>query len=157
MPDAFAVRRELLGTVGGFDEVRFPFHYDEADLGMRIRELGLLTMVVPAAAAWHSGGTSADPGLEMVRAYQLSGKRRVELMIYARVVFHGLHSSGPQRLLALGVFVPVYVIIAAIASLRSANAAFRLSLLAAMLRGLRQGYEHVLRQGRPISPRTNID
>jgi GT2 family glycosyltransferase len=37
MPDAFAIPRDVLDKIGGFDEERFPIHYDEADLNARIR------------------------------------------------------------------------------------------------------------------------
>lgn len=144
MPDAFCVRRRILEAIGGFDDTRFPFHYDEADLGVRIRNLGLRTIVAPSAAAWHSGGTSSDPGIEMSRAYELSGRRRVELMIYARVAFHRLNSRGIQRLVAIGVFIPIYVVLVAIAVLGRSNPAVGASVVLAMLRGLREGYGGVL-------------
>jgi GT2 family glycosyltransferase len=144
MPDAFAVPRSVLTRIGGFDDFRFPFHYDEADLGARIRQLGLRTIVIPSAVVWHSGGTFDDPGLEMARAYQLSGRRRVELMVYARVVFHGIHSRGVQRLVALGAFMPLYVAVVACASVRATRTS-RLAIVMAMVRGLRAGYASLLR------------
>lgn len=145
MPDAFAMPRQVLNSIAGFDESRFPFHYDEADLGARVRSRGLRTLVVPAATAWHSGGTASNPGLEMARAYELSGWHRVWRMAYARVFFHGTHSKGMQRLVALGVFIPVYAVVTGAASMLAARAGTRTRLIASMIGGLSAGYRAVLR------------
>ena len=37
-PDAFVVSRTVLQTLGGLDGEQFPMHYEEANLGARIRK-----------------------------------------------------------------------------------------------------------------------
>ena len=141
MPDAFAVPRVVLEMVGGLDELRFPFHYDEADLGERIRGLGLRCIVVPAATVWHSGGIDSDPGLEARRAYRLSGARRIELMLYARVAFHRLHSRGLQMATALAIFIPIYAVVLIWSCVRvGGKPPWRVAVIRAIAKGLLEGY-----------------
>jgi len=52
-PSAFAVRRAVFEEVGGFDEVHYPAHMDEADLGQRLRALGHEIELVPRAVVLH--------------------------------------------------------------------------------------------------------
>jgi GT2 family glycosyltransferase len=52
-PSAFAVRRTCFDRVGGFDEVAFPFHMEEADLAERIRAAGYSVRLIPEALVWH--------------------------------------------------------------------------------------------------------
>ena len=146
MPDAFAVPRKVLLKVDGFDEANFPFHYDEADLGARIRRLGLLAVVVPTAVVWHGGGTSSDPGAEMIRAFRLSGPTRVSRMAHARVQFHAMHSSLIQAVVALAIFIPAYTLITATRTLLIAESlGARLAVVSALIRGFATGYSTVTR------------
>ena len=71
MPDAFAVPRTVLEAVGGLDEERFPFHYDEADLGARIRALGFRGVVVRDARVRHYSRVKLSVGDIMVRGIVL--------------------------------------------------------------------------------------
>jgi len=145
MPDAFAVPRPVLEMVGGFDEVRFPFHYEEADLGRRIRDNGLGAVVVGAAKVWHSGNTQENPGAEFARAFELSGQERVESMVRGRVAFHRRHSARIQRLVALGIFVPLYILVAVAASLGASRPLnFRLQVVKAVTSGALKGYTRAL-------------
>jgi GT2 family glycosyltransferase len=145
MPDAFAVPRQVLDQLGGFDEVRFPFHYDEADLGERIRRIGLQSLVVRSAAVWHAGGTNMDPGRDYIRAYELHGHKRVELMVSARVAFHRLYSNQIQKVAALGLFIPIYTLVLAIACLRVRGAPVsKLAVVRAIFTGLFRGYRVAL-------------
>src|SRR5947209_1560128 len=48
-----SVKRELLEQVGGFDEGRFPFLYEDLDLGARMAEHGFRLIYEPRAMADH--------------------------------------------------------------------------------------------------------
>jgi GT2 family glycosyltransferase len=141
MPDAFAIPRRILDLVGGFDEQTFPFHYDEADICERIRGRGYRAIVVREARVWHSGGTASDAGAEAIRAFQISGPRRVSLMTRARVLFHKKHSRGVQRLVAVGVFAPIYAALVSVACLRQPGTlSLKLRVSRAVFEGLAEGF-----------------
>ena len=141
MPNSLAIPSATLRAVDGFDDVNFPFHYDEGDIAQRIRRLGLETLVVRDAAVWHSGGTDSDPGEEMFRGLDLGGRRRVEAMAYARVFYHRRHSPSLQKVVALGLFVPIWYLLVALACLRlGRSASAKREVLSALLAGLLQGY-----------------
>ena len=80
MPDAFAVPRTVLEAVGGLDEERFPFHYDEADLGARIRALGFRGVVVRDARVRHYSRVKLSIGDIMVRAIVLNDPDRARFL-----------------------------------------------------------------------------
>lgn len=48
-----SVKREMLERVGGFDEERFPFGYEDLDLAARMADQGFLLRYEPAALAVH--------------------------------------------------------------------------------------------------------
>jgi GT2 family glycosyltransferase len=141
MPDAFAVPRAILDHLSGFDERRFPYYYDEADIGERIRAIGFQTIVSRNASVWHSGNVTQDPGLEMMRAYEMTGPRRVQLMIRSRVFFHRRHSKLPQKAVALGVFIPIYALLVVFSIMRvDAPATKKAGVIRAVFSGLVEGY-----------------
>lgn len=141
MPDAFVIPRNVLESVGGFDEGRFPFHYDEADIACRIRQRGLRVIVLSSASVWHAGGVDRDPGAELFRAFELSGRSRVRFMTYARVYFHRRYSRGAQWLVALAVFIPLYAITVTAACMRLRKPLrSKFAIIGSILSGLRMGY-----------------
>lgn len=97
MPDAFAVPRLVLEELGGFDDRRFPIHYEEADLGVRIRNLGLRAIVVRDAKVFHYGWVGLSPGGALVRATASHGAERARQMALSRIRFHFLHSRARAR------------------------------------------------------------
>lgn len=142
MPAVFGVRRTVLSAVGGLDEDNFPIHYDEADLGVRIRDLGMQLIVLRDARVTHVGGyTSEHLGDTMTRYTALHGPRRVELTVRSRVRFHRYHSHGLARISTLAVFIPLWTI-GIIISCARANTDWRTKsqTMAAVLRGLVEGY-----------------
>lgn len=150
MPNALAIPLRVLQAVGGFDEVNFPFYYDEGDIARRICGLGLTTSVVRDAAVWHSGGTDSDPAAEMFRGLDLGGRRRLESMAYGRVFYHRLHSPSPQKVAALAVFVPIWYALVALACLRSRRSLHdKLVVLSALVKGLLRGYTRPISFERP--------
>jgi GT2 family glycosyltransferase len=141
MPDAFVIPRAVLERVGGFDQVAFPFHYDEADIAARIRGLGFASVVVRNASVWHSGGTTADPAMELLRAYRLGGTLRPRRMAKSRVMFHKRHSHGLTKVGSLFLFIPIYAITIATRCLRlRAPLKLRAMLALNVIVGLVQGY-----------------
>lgn len=140
-PDAFAVRMDVLRRVNGFDEARFPFHYDEADLCQRIRAAGFKTVVSSKARVRHRADKIAGPGEELIRSYRLGGRRRVALTVRARIYFHRRYSLGIDRTLALAAFVPAYLVIAMADCARySKNAVEYLQTTRAIVGGAAEGY-----------------
>jgi GT2 family glycosyltransferase len=58
----WAVRREVLEQAGGFDAAFHPAYYEDVDLALRVRRLGLRTVVCPEARLVHlHGGSTAGP------------------------------------------------------------------------------------------------
>jgi len=149
MPDAFAVPRTVLQAVDGFDEERFPFHYDEADLGARIRALGLRGVVVRNARVRHYSRVKLSVGDMMVRAIVINGPDRARWLARNRIRFHALHYRGLERLCALGVFVPVWTLATSVACLRAAGAwRIRMAAAQAIVAGTVDGYREVLAKRR---------
>lgn len=145
MPDAFAVPRKVLETLEGFDEKNFPIHYDESDFTARIRALGLHNIVVGNARVRHYGWVGVSPGSAMVRAAGSHGPDRVRQMAISRIRFHMMHSSGLQRVTALGFFLPVWVGLTAIGCLKAdATWRVRLATARAVASGVLAGYGEIL-------------
>lgn len=145
MPDAFAVPRTVLEALDGLDEERFPFHYDEADLGARIRALGLRGVVVRDARVRHYSRVNLTIGDTMVRATILNGPDRARWFARNRIRFHALHYRGLERLCALGVFVPLWTLVTGVACLRVAGP-WRIRVVAAraIVAGTVDGYRELL-------------
>ena len=98
MPDALAVPRPVLEAVNGFDDQRFPFYYDEADLATRIRARGWQTIVVRDARVRHYGWVGISPGAAAAQAVAMHSASRARQMGLSRVRFHMRHSRGLRRL-----------------------------------------------------------
>jgi GT2 family glycosyltransferase len=54
----FAIRRELIEQLGGFDEEYYPAYYEEVDLCMRTRKSGKRVVYVPSAVMTHHESVS---------------------------------------------------------------------------------------------------
>ena len=152
MPDAYAVPRAILETLDGLDEERFPIYYEEADLGARIRNLGLRGVVVRDARIRHYGWVGLGIGDTMVRATISNGPERARLMALNRIRFHTLHYRGLERLIALVAFIPVWTIATSVACLRvDGSWKTRLTAARAIVVGVLDGYREVV-VNRPRTP-----
>ncbi len=152
MPDAYAVPRAILETLDGLDEERFSIYYEEADLGARIRNLGLRSVVVRDCRIRHYGWVGFSIGVTMVRATNSNGPERARRMALHRIRFHALHYRGLERLIALGVFIPVWTIATSVACLRADGSwKIRLTAARAIVVGALDGYREVL-MNRPRTP-----
>jgi GT2 family glycosyltransferase len=139
-PDVFAMPRHVLKRVDGFDEMHFPFHYDEADIGERVRAAGFKVAVVPTLTVTHAV-TRIGVGTEFARAYTLGGEERIRLMMRGRIWFHRRHSRGLTRLVALGVFVPGYVAVVVLAcAMAAAPLSIKTKAILAIPAGVIAGY-----------------
>ena len=65
------MRAETLSETGGFDEGLFAY-YEDVDLSLRVRKLGLACAVVPAAHAWHKVSRSTGGALSPTSLFYLS-------------------------------------------------------------------------------------
>ncbi len=147
MPDAFAVPRAVLEKVDGFDEQRFPIHFEESDLDARIAELGLQTIVVRDAKVRHYGWVGVSPGVAMVRATANHGVDRVHQMALSRVRFHILHTSGFPRWSTVGLFLPIWFALTSLGCL-GADGSWRTrwATVRAVAAGMQAGYREALRE-----------
>jgi len=145
MPDAFAIPRDVLDAVDGFDEQRFPIHYEEADIGARIRALGLRTIVVRDARIRHYGWVGQSAGSAMVRATKSHGEGRTRQMALSRIRFHARHGHGLQRVTAVGIFIPLWVLVTSVTCLPArAPLMTRLTTIRAIWTGTIAGYTELL-------------
>ena len=150
MPDAFAVPRTVLAAVGGLDDQLFPIHYEEADLGARIRALGYRTVVVRDAWIKHYGWVGLSPGGALVRATASHGAERARQMALSRIRFHMEHSRGLKRVSTVGIFIPLWAIITCLGCLLAgAPLRTRLATIRAVGAGATAGYGEILRRQRP--------
>ncbi len=151
MPDAFAIPRSVLEGVDGFDEQRFPIHFEESDLDARISQLGLKTIVVRDARVRHYGWVGVSPGVAMTRATMNHGEDRVHQMALSRVRFHVLHSMGLPRWSTLGIFLPIWFCLTALGCM-SAKAPWkaRVATVRSVGTGMIAGYREALGEGRRV-------
>jgi len=102
-PNAFMVRRNALEEAGVFNEIDFPIHYEESDLGARIRKNGYEIFCNTEAKVWHDilppDGTE-DPA----RLFHVHNEIRSYYSGRNRVMFHKKYSPPFARILYLMFF-----------------------------------------------------
>ena len=141
VPDAFALRREVLDRVGGLDEVTFPMCGEEFDLAERVGALGLERVVIPGARVSHFGNVSENPGAWLVSATSQHGAERARSMSRSRVRVHRRHSHGLARYTTLLLFVPLWALVSIVTSLQvDAPWPVKLTTIRAIIGGLADGY-----------------
>lgn len=138
-PNCFMVDAGDFRRIGGFDERRFPQHFEEADLCKRLVALtGKGVHCVPRATIWHHIGAGCARRLHIKDAYSAYQCAR------ARGAFLGLYGTRIQWLfyLALGqwIFAAFYIV----AALRGLGARRGFSAALSYLRGLRDGFNQGL-------------
>jgi GT2 family glycosyltransferase len=74
-----SLKRALLERAGGFDEQRFPFLYEDIELGYRLREQGMRLLYNRRAAAEHLHATTVDEWRGRMAATAEAERRWVEL------------------------------------------------------------------------------
>ena len=93
---ALALRRDVLGKVGFFDEGFYPAYFEEVDFCFRVREAGYQVRYVPGAVATHHEHASLQEG--SVGRHSLFHCNRLRFV---------LKHCGPQRF--LDDFVPAEI------------------------------------------------
>jgi GT2 family glycosyltransferase len=97
-----SVKRSLLERVGGFDEVGFPYLYEDLDLARRARDAGGLTVRYrPAASAEHLGATTLEDWLGRVERLALAERafvtRYPDVTPHFHEIFAGAAAERPAR------------------------------------------------------------
>jgi GT2 family glycosyltransferase len=97
-----SVKRELLERVGGFDESRFPFGYEDLDLGARMAEHGFRLVFEPQAVAEHLHPQSLEDWRRRVWRIAASERRFSEVHPGMPAYFHRLFSEAAAHRPARG-------------------------------------------------------
>jgi GT2 family glycosyltransferase len=92
-----SVKRALLDRVGGFDEERFPFLYEDLDLGARMDVHGLRLRYLPAAEAEHLHRPRPQEWRARVALIAPAERRFCELHPQARPYFRELFAAALEH------------------------------------------------------------
>jgi GT2 family glycosyltransferase len=94
---AILVRAELLAKTHGFDERYIPAYYEDADLAMEARRLGLKVVAVHDSFVIHlEGGSHGANTNQGVKQYQLLNKMKFAKKWSAELVEHWEPTKGPR-------------------------------------------------------------
>lgn len=74
-----SVKRELFDRVRGFDEARFPFHYEDIELARRMQEHGFRLLYAERAAVEHLHAVELEGYKERMRAVGAAERRFARL------------------------------------------------------------------------------
>jgi GT2 family glycosyltransferase len=83
-----SVKRTLLERVGGFDEERFPYGYEDLELARRLSDYGFRLLYNRAAAAEHLKTETLDGWRRNLRRIAVSERRFTTLYPGERAYFH---------------------------------------------------------------------
>lgn len=89
-----SVKREILEWAGGFDEQRFPYGYEDLELGRRLSERGFRLLFNRAALAEHLKTESLDGWRRNLARIAQAERRFVQLYPEERPYFHQLFQSA---------------------------------------------------------------
>ena len=89
----FAMRRELIEQLGGFDEEYFPAYYEEVDLCVRARKLGKRVLYVPTAVMTHHESVSLGSDSPALR--RLYPRMRIQFCLKNYSVWQLVRHSVP--------------------------------------------------------------
>jgi GT2 family glycosyltransferase len=101
-PNAFMIRREAIMKTGAFDQENFPFHYEEADLGERMRRAGYSIVCDTKARLWHDSDLMGIGNSRLVQS-----DSRAFHSARNRMVFHRKYSAWWQFVPFILVFYPL--------------------------------------------------
>jgi GT2 family glycosyltransferase len=74
---ALMIRRDIFLGLGGFDERYLPAYYEDSDLCMRLRQIGLKILYQPASRVVHHEGTSHGVDTTVgIKSHQAVNRRR---------------------------------------------------------------------------------
>jgi hypothetical protein len=92
-----SVKRSMLERVGGFDEERFPFGYEDLELARRLSEHGFQLLYNRAAAAEHLKTETLDGWRRNLRRIAISERRFTTLYPGERAYFHEQFHDAAKR------------------------------------------------------------
>lgn len=92
-----SVKREMLELVGGFDEQRFPFGYEDLDLAARMAEHGFRLTYEPRAEAEHLHPQTLEDWRQRVWRIASSERRFCARHPQYRPYFHELFADAAAR------------------------------------------------------------
>ena len=92
-----SLKRAMLARVGGFDQERFPFLYEDIDLGLRLFEHGFRLLFNRDASAEHVHQPRVEEWRERMRLVASAERRWVERHPGQRAYFHDLFADALAR------------------------------------------------------------
>jgi GT2 family glycosyltransferase len=92
-----SLKRELLRRSGGFDEVGFPFLYEDTELGRRLADLGLVLRYRPEAGAEHLHAQTLSDWRARMATVAAAERRFVARHPDVPAHFHRLLSDAARR------------------------------------------------------------
>lgn len=97
-----SLKRAFVERVGGFDEVHFPYGYEDLDLGYRLNEIGLRLLFNRAAVAQHLRAYDLDFYERRVRRIAFAEREFVRLHADVEPYFFNLYSAAAEAAPASG-------------------------------------------------------
>lgn len=97
-----SVKRRLIERAGGFDEERYPFAYEDLDLGYRMNEHGLRLRYAPEAEVEHLHPTDPAQWRERMAHVAPAERRFVEQYPEVPAYFHRMFSAAAAMPTARG-------------------------------------------------------
>lgn len=92
-----SLKRSLLERIGGFDEERFPFLYEDLDAGRRLSEHGLRLLYEPGAIAEHLHPTGVDDWRRRMAATAAAERRWITTYPDMPAWFHDRFERAAAR------------------------------------------------------------
>jgi hypothetical protein len=92
-----SLKRVMLERVDGFDEERFPFLYEDLDVGRRLSELGFRLLHNPGALGEHLHQTDVDEWRARMAATARAERRWVSTYPDMPAWFHDLFAAAERR------------------------------------------------------------
>ncbi|MEA2494723.1 MAG: hypothetical protein QOJ29_2634 [Thermoleophilaceae bacterium] len=92
-----SLKRMMLERVGGFDEERFPFLYEDIDLGMRLTDAGFRLLFNRAARAEHLHQPRIEDWRARMRLVAPAERRWIEAHPDQKAYFHDLFADALAR------------------------------------------------------------
>jgi glycosyltransferase involved in cell wall biosynthesis len=92
-----SVKRVMLERVDGFDEERFPFLYEDLDVGRRMSEHGFRLLYNPAAVGEHLHPTAVEEWRRRMAATARAERRWVRAYPDMPAWFHDLFDAAARR------------------------------------------------------------
>jgi GT2 family glycosyltransferase len=92
-----SLKRVMLERIGGFDEERFPFLYEDLDVGRRLSVHGFRLLYNPAALGEHLHATGIDEWRRRMAATAPAERRWVEAYPDMPAWFHDIFEAAERR------------------------------------------------------------